>query len=100
MPLACSLSGPEEASRREEIAQVFELCLRVDELEDGYEFRFLGSAEWATKLTEFVVCERGCCPFFTFELVFESGGGPIRLRVRGPEGAKDLLAEMTALRAG
>jgi hypothetical protein len=67
-------------------------CLRVDELEDGYEFRFPGSAQWAIRLTEFIILERGCCPFFAFELVFEPGEGPIR--VRGPEGVKDLVAQM------
>lgn len=98
LPLACSLSRHEEAERREEIGKTFEACLRVDELEDGYEFRFPGSPEWATKLTEFIVFERECCPFFVFELVFEPGGGPIGLRMRGQEGAKDFAAEMVALR--
>jgi hypothetical protein len=98
LPLACSLSGQEEAGRRDEVEKILEACLRVDELEDGYEFRFPGSAEWTTKLTEFIVFERECCPFFAFELVFEPGGGPIGLRVRGPEGAKDIVAEMAALR--
>ncbi len=57
LPLAFSLSGHEEAERREQIGKTFEACLRVDELEDGYEFRFPGSPEWATKLTEFIVFE-------------------------------------------
>ena len=100
LPLACSLSGPQQALRQEEIGKIFEECLRVDELEDGYEFGFPGSARWATKLTEFIVFERECCPFFTFDLLFEPGGGPIRLRVRGPEGVRDLVAEMAALRSG
>ena len=55
---------------------------------------FPGSAQWAIKLMEFIIFERGCCPFFAFELVFEPGEGPIRLRVRGPEGVKDLVAQM------
>ena len=98
MPLACSLSGQEEAERRDEVEKLLEACLRVDELEDGYEFRFPGSADLTAKLTEFIVSERECCPFFAFELVFEPGGGPIGLRVRGPEGAKDIVAELAALR--
>ena len=98
LPLACNL--PEEARRRGEIEEIFEGCLRADELEDGYEFHFPGSAEWSTKLTESIVFERGCCPFFTFELVFEPEEGPIRLRVLGPEGAKEIAAEMVASRSG
>ena len=65
----------------------------VGELEDGYEFAFPEDAEWAMRLTEFIVAERSCCPFFTFELVFEPGGGEILLRVRGPEGTKQFIGE-------
>jgi hypothetical protein len=96
LPLACSLSGPELAGRRSEVEEIFEGCLRADELEDGYEFRFPGSEGWATRLTEFIVFERACCPFFAFELVFEPEGGPILLQIRGPEGAKDIVAGMVA----
>jgi hypothetical protein len=52
------------------------------------------------RLTEFIVFERGCCPFFTFELLFEPEGGPIRLRALAPEGAKEIAAEVVASRAG
>ena len=100
LPLACSLSGPQQIGRQEEIGNLFAGCLWVDELEDGYELRFPGSAEWAIRLTEFVIFERGCCPFFAFELAFEPGEGPIRLRVRGPEGVKDLVAEIAGSLAG
>ena len=65
----------------------------VGELEDGYEFVFPGDADWAMRLTEFVVVERACCPFFAFELVFEPDGGGILLRVRGPEGTKKFMKE-------
>jgi hypothetical protein len=92
LPLACSLSGPKLAERRRELGEIFEGCLRTDELDDGYEFLFPGSGEWAAGLTEFAVFERGCCPFF----VFEPEVGPIRLRVRGPEGVKGIIAEMFA----
>lgn len=96
-PIACSLTGPEGAERRRKLAETFSgRVRRVDELEDGYAFEFPGSAGWAEKLVEFVNLERICCPFFAFELVFEPGGGPIRLRVRGPEGTKRFVeAELT-----
>lgn len=70
------------------------------EVEDGYEFRFPGSAQWAIRLTEFITFERGCCPFFSFELVFEPGEGPIRLRVQGPKGVKGIVAEMAGSSVG
>ncbi|MEJ7871532.1 MAG: hypothetical protein WKF67_04685, partial [Rubrobacteraceae bacterium] len=66
--------------------------------EDGYEFTFPGSAECADQLTGFVVFERACCPFFTFEIVFEPGAGPIVLKIRGPEGVKEIIEELAELR--
>jgi hypothetical protein len=96
LPVACTLSGPELGVRREELGEIFAGRLKAEELEDGYEFLF----PWAARLAEFVLFERACCPFFAFELGFEPGGGPIRLRVRGPEGAKSIVAEMVAISAG
>jgi hypothetical protein len=100
LPVACTLSGPEQAGRGLEVEGIFEGCLKAEEVEDGYEFLFPGDGAWAARLTEFVVFERGCCPFLAFELAFEPEGGPIRLRIRGPEGAKGIVAEMFASRAG
>jgi len=98
-PIACTLSGPQQARRRQEVAtEVFRVARRPRELEDGYEFTFPGSAEWADRLTRFVVFERACCPFFTFEIVFEPGAGPIVLKIRGPESVKEFIEELAELR--
>lgn len=92
LPIACRLSDPDLAERRRELARdVFGGALRVDDLEDGYGFVFPGSAGWATRLVEAINAERACCPFFTFGLHFEPGGGTILLRVRGPEGTKEFV---------
>lgn len=64
---------------------------KLDELPDGYALSYPASDAWATKLFEFVVAERQCCPFLTFELIFESNGGGIRLHLRGAAGVKELL---------
>lgn len=99
-PVACNLTTSEQSRRQEIAREIFEGCQRIDELVDGYALSYPGSAEWATKLTEFVVFERSCCPFFTFELVFEPDGGPIRLQARGPEGTKEFIrTELAALRS-
>ncbi len=75
--------------------------LKVDELEDGYAFVFPGSAEWAARLVELVNAERTCCPFSAFELVFQPDLGPVLLKIRGPEGAKEFIeTELAALRTG
>ena len=52
-----------------------------------------GEKDWATKLLDFIVFERACCPFFTFELTFEPDSGPIWLRLRGQEGVKEFIKQ-------
>lgn len=103
-PIACKLSGDELAERGEEVGDVFQAVEQVRELADGYAFRFPGSAEAATRLLEFTLAERNCCPFFTFELVFEPNEGPIWVRLRGSEGVKEFVAsnlgEVIARRPG
>ena len=93
LPLACNLAGDEQVRRREAVRVLLDRSRLVGEMEDGYEFAFPGDADWATRLTEFIVAERSCCPFFTFELVFEPGEYEILLRVRGPEGTKQFIGE-------
>lgn len=94
LPIACGLSGREQRERREELScEVFSGRLETEELDDGYAFVFPGEAGWVERLAGFVAAERECCPFFSFELLFEPGGGPISLRVRGPEGAKEFARE-------
>ncbi len=96
LPLACALSEPDLMRRREEISgTVFKGCQHIDELPDGYGFRFPGDAEWALRLAEFITFERKCCPFFRFELLFEPGQEPVWLRLTGQPGTKEfILAEL------
>ena len=92
LPIACELPAAGLAERREELSrELFSGCEGTRELDDGYEFVFPGGADWAEKLLRFVVSERGCCRFFTFELLFEPDGGRISLRVRGPAGTKEFI---------
>jgi len=93
--IACALSERDLNERREgELADLLAGVEETRELADGYELRLPSSAEWVRRLGEFVAFERECCAFFTFELHFAPGQGPIRLRLRGPEGVKDFVREM------
>jgi hypothetical protein len=95
IPIACSLSAEELSVRREEIARtILAGYQEVVDLPDGYAVRFPGNPTWAEKLLAFVVGERACCEFFTFELTFEAQQGPIWLSLRGPEGTKEVVASM------
>jgi hypothetical protein len=91
-PIACALSGAELARRGEDVRELFRGVEQVSELADGYAFRFPGDDREAVRLLEFTLAERSCCPFFTFELVFEPNLGPIWVRLRGSDGVKDFVA--------
>jgi hypothetical protein len=94
LPIACNLQEPETVFERErEVAEIFSAAGRVRELDDGYAFEFPGDDAWAARLAEFVLFERKCCPFFTFELVFDAGQHNVWLRLRGGEGVKDFIRD-------
>lgn len=94
VPVACNLSEADLALREAEIANdLFRGCEQVEELADGYAFRFRGVEQWANRLLSFVLEERKCCPFFTFDLLFEPQEGPIWLQLRGDERVKLFIKE-------
>jgi hypothetical protein len=98
--VACNLVGPEFAARKERITEeLFANVEQVDELPDGFAFRFPPDEPWPVKIIEFVIAERQCCPFFRFEVVFEPNGGPLWLRLTGEKGAKAFLASELGLPA-
>lgn len=92
--VACSLGEQALAHRGQEVARdLFAFAERVDELPDGYAWRFPGDGEWHATLLDFVAAERRCCAFFRIELVFAPGLGPVSLTLRGPDGTKAFIAE-------
>jgi hypothetical protein len=93
-PLACSLTASERAVRSSEIDNLFAGVQQVRELDDGYAFSFAGQDPWPQKVFSFIEGERSCCLFFTFELIFLPGQGPIWLQIRGPEGVKEIIRAM------
>jgi hypothetical protein len=97
IPIACLLPDATRQAREEEIAAaIFSAVLETRELPDGYSYRFQPGGEIASTLLQFIMFERECCPFFTFDLRFEPGGGPIWLTLRGPEGTKEFLESFAA----
>ena len=97
LPLACALDEDDLMARKEgDIAVLRSGIQSIAELPDGYELTFPGSSEWARNISEFIVAERECCRFFTFETIYQPDGGQIALRIRGPEGVKAFLSELTA----
>lgn len=93
VPLACLLIGEDLKARGEVVQPLMASYQKLQELEDGYAFQFPGEPEWIQKVVAFVAEERECCPFFTFELRYEPGLGPIWLSLRGSAEIKDLLRD-------
>ncbi len=90
--LACKLPPADLAERKKEILQELAGGIQsVRELDDGYEFTFMGTDDWMHRLFEFVEIERGCCPFLEFNLSFDQAQGPIRLSIHGQQGVKKLI---------
>ena len=90
--LSCRLVGRAFVERKDAITRdLFAHAERVEELPDGFAWRFRSDEPWPTTVLAFIAAERQCCPFFTFEVVFEPNDGPLWLRLRGPEGAKAFI---------
>ena len=92
--IACLLSERDYAIRSEELAGgLFATVEAIDELPDGYAYRFAGAESPLESLLEFIAAERRCCPFLTFEIAFEPHGGPLWLRMRGSPRVKAFIAD-------
>jgi hypothetical protein len=59
------------------------------ELDDGYALRF--DPGELDDIARFVHNERRCCPFLAFSVEQHADGGPLWLRMRGPEGTRPFL---------
>jgi hypothetical protein len=89
--LVCSLTPTELEVRGGEISLLVTHVVAVEELSDGYRFAFSGEAEQLPDLIAFVLAERTCCPFFTFELTFPSPHENTWLTIRGRDGVKEIV---------
>jgi hypothetical protein len=93
LPVACTLSAAELRERGADVvAPLFARAQRLQETPDGYCFAFPAEAGGVRDLLEFILSERDCCPFFTFELAFPSPHESVWLTLRGGEGVKEFVA--------
>jgi hypothetical protein len=95
LPIACRLLPAERRAREAELqCEIGNAIQEIRELADGYALRFAGEARWLVLLADFIGFERECCPFLRFELHAEQQLGSFWLRLRGPAGAKEFIAEL------
>ena len=78
------------------LARSRDLFTRIDEtreLPNGYEFRFADEPNVLTRLVDFILLEKLCCPFLRFEIAVEAENGPVWLRLTGRDGVKEFIQE-------
>ena len=72
----------------------------IQELPDGYAFRFPMESSLIMTLAEFITLERQCCSFFNFGIEVEADNGPLWLRLTGRQGVKEFLQAELGLNSG
>ena len=95
LPLACNMGVFTPAQREAHILTTIQLMRavqNVQEVENGYEFTYANEDELISKLAEFVIYERLCCPFLKFTLIVNSNEA-ISLTLTGPLGTQEFLRE-------
>ena len=97
IPIACSLSSAELQQRRSEVLLKIKGAVKeVQELDDGYLYRFHSTPEQLDELTNLIALEHACCPFLRLCLTVEPADGGISLELTGPQGTKEFLATLFA----
>lgn len=92
--LACDLSALDDPERHEkESTLLFESYEDVEELSNGYAFRYPATPEWTQQIATFIQGEQRCCPFFRFELVVDPEQEATWLQLRGDAKVKAFLKE-------
>ncbi len=103
-PVACGLGAFDERERtrhRQLAGELLRAMTDVEELPDGYALRFPGRPFLFVRIAQWVELERACCPFLTIRLEIERSAPSYRVRITGPEGAKEVLrAELLSLSSG
>lgn len=97
-PLFCDLNALDPAQREKHQAnteQLFGSVEQIEELPDGYAFRWRAESVTILKVADFISLEHLCCPFFNFALELEAENGPLWLKLSGRAGVKQfILAEL------
>ncbi|MFK7770722.1 MAG: hypothetical protein AB8F94_01235 [Saprospiraceae bacterium] len=92
--LSCSLTDGELIDRKLELkTKIFSKLKKKVELEDGFVYYFDDEEGLAATITEFMLKEKDCCPFFKFDisiLPFEKG---IAFQISGSNGVKEMLVD-------
>jgi len=102
-PLACRMDVLGPSGRARHAALVAELASTspaVEELAEGYAFRFPSRPYLFLRVAEWIGLERECCPFLAIRLELEHANRSLRVSITGPPGTKDFLRAELPLALG
>lgn len=89
-PLAAYSPDPALALRREMlVTSLFKYVAEIQEIEDGYAFKFRRSELLIRRIADYIVFEDQHSPQLMFVLVSEPNDGVVWLQVRGSESEKE-----------
>jgi hypothetical protein len=71
--------------------KIFCPLLKKDELPQGFIFYFNDTRGMAENLTELMLKEKACCPFFKFDLFILPFNKGIALKISGSNAVKEML---------
>ena len=95
--LACNMgvfTPSQQEAHIQTTTELIQAVQSVQDIENGYEFRFPNETEFISKIAEFISNERLCCPFLEFTLNVVSNSELVFLSLTGPLGTQEfLLAE-------
>jgi hypothetical protein len=101
-PIACDITVFSNSERTQYIAvakSLFEHARQIIEHEDGFTFVFEQSPLLEMQIAKWVSKEKRCCPFFSFDLSRAEQPPSLKLRIVGPNRAKDILRPVADLHA-
>lgn len=87
-PIACDLSVLDDPKHHKtETASLFAEREDMRVVSDGVALRFPSTMDYAQRILRFIRGERQCCPFLTFEMIFEPEEQGLWLVLGGDEQA-------------
>lgn len=99
LPIACSLDARDLSGRQADLREgLLARASGVDQIDDGYRWRFADAPGLIAELGGIIDAERRCCAFLQFQILAEPGAGSVSLDVTGPPGTPEFLESWQPLR--
>ena len=95
LPVVCTLSPAALNARRQNLlGGLWARAAAIHDVANGYRLEFAADVDVLSFIAQTIDAERQCCRFLRFRVTVEPDGGPVRLDLSGPPGAREFLAQM------